>query len=98
MTAWRTAHTGKAFSTRAGAMSGSHAATTRGIGRCACWIWRRAIRRADAYFTLLIHLRIGPVTVVSAVSGDMTSEMWLWSLDRKSTRLNSSHLGISYAV
>ena len=29
------------------------------------------------YFTLLIPLRIGPVTVVSAVSGDMTSEMWL---------------------
>src|ERR1035438_6906933 len=23
---------------------------------------------------------------------------WLWFLDRKSTRLNSSHLGISYAV
>src|SRR5258705_8233199 len=23
---------------------------------------------------------------------------WSWNLDRKSTRLNSSHLGISYAV
>jgi len=33
--------------------------------------------RLKRYFTLLIHLRIGPVTLVSAVSGDMTSEMWL---------------------
>jgi hypothetical protein len=32
------------------------------------------------YWTLFIHLRIGPVTLVSAVSGDITSEMWLWSL------------------
>ena len=30
-----------------------------------------------SYFTLLIHLRMGPVTLVSAVSGDITSEMWL---------------------
>jgi hypothetical protein len=29
------------------------------------------------YFMLFIHLRIGPVTLVSAVSGDITSEMWL---------------------
>jgi hypothetical protein len=29
------------------------------------------------YFTLFIHARIGPVTLVSDVSGDMTSEMWL---------------------
>ena len=29
------------------------------------------------YFTLFIHLRIGPVTLSSAVSGDITSEMWL---------------------
>jgi hypothetical protein len=32
------------------------------------------------YLTLFIHLRIGPVTLLSAVSGDITSEMWLWSL------------------
>ena len=32
--------------------------------------------RAD-HFTIVIHLRIGLVTLVSAVSGDMTSEMWL---------------------
>jgi hypothetical protein len=30
-----------------------------------------------AHFTLFIHLRIGPVTVLSAVSGDITSEIWL---------------------
>lgn len=30
-----------------------------------------------SHFTLFIHLRIGPVTLVSAVSGDITSEMWL---------------------
>jgi len=29
------------------------------------------------YFTLFIHARIGPVTLSSAVSGDITSEMWL---------------------
>ncbi len=32
------------------------------------------------HFTLFIHLRMGPVTLVSAVSGDITSEIWLWSL------------------
>src|ERR1039458_1390674 len=47
MTEWLTGDIGKAFSTRAGAMWGSHAATTRGIGRCACWIWHPAIRPAD---------------------------------------------------
>src|ERR1035441_10895137 len=26
------------------------------------------------------------------------NSLWLWRTDRKSTRLNSSHLGISYAV
>jgi hypothetical protein len=31
----------------------------------------------QCHFTLVIHLRIGPVTLLSAVSGDMTSEMWL---------------------
>ena len=29
------------------------------------------------YFTPFIHFRIGPVTVSSAVLGDITSEMWL---------------------
>jgi hypothetical protein len=29
------------------------------------------------YLMLFIQSRIGPVTLVSAVSGDMTSEMWL---------------------
>src|SRR5689334_9106479 len=33
--------------------------------------------RSPGYFTLLIHFRIGAVTLVSAVSGDSTSEMWL---------------------
>jgi len=33
--------------------------------------------RPSGYFTLFIHFRIGPVTLVSEVSGDMTSEMWL---------------------
>jgi len=33
------------------------------------------------YFTLFIHLRIGPVTESSAVFGDITSEMWLCSLN-----------------
>src|SRR5665213_2633830 len=41
------------------------------------------IYHSHSHLTLLIHLRIGPVTVVSAVSGDMTSEMWLWSLNTK---------------
>lgn len=32
---------------------------------------------SSGHFTPVIHLRIGPVTLVSAVSGDITSEMWL---------------------
>ena len=35
----------------------------------------RGLPRPNVYLTLFIHLRIGPVTLVSAVSGDMTSEM-----------------------
>jgi len=44
--------------------------------------WEEAGDRVDGeyYLTLFIHFRIGPVTLVSAVSGDITSEMWLWSL------------------
>src|ERR1700733_8740933 len=32
------------------------------------------------YLTLFIHVRIGPLTLLSAVLGDITPEMWLWSL------------------
>src|SRR5437899_9580129 len=42
-----------------------------------------------------------PVKVVrmrSQVSASITSHKWPVVIDRKSTRLNSSHLGISYAV
>ncbi len=42
---------------------------------------RLARVRAPRYLTLLIHLRIGLVTLVSAVLGAITSEMWLWSLN-----------------
>ncbi len=33
------------------------------------------------YFTLLIHLRTGPLTEVSGDPGENTSDMWLWSLN-----------------
>src|SRR5690625_3196888 len=38
------------------------------------------------------HLRLFPTTICVLLSPKM------WSLDRKSTRLNSSHVAISYAV
>src|SRR5215467_6944934 len=44
----------------------------------------RAVFEREAlalHFALLIHFKIGPVTLVSAVFGDITSEMWLWSLN-----------------
>jgi hypothetical protein len=36
---------------------------------------------ARTYFTLFIHFRIGPLTETSAVFGENTSDMWLWSLN-----------------
>src|SRR5438874_3733945 len=48
----------------------------------------RATRRADCAFWL--HLLAAPLIVHSLI--------WLVSPDRKSTRLNSSHVEISYAV
>src|SRR2546426_3656067 len=44
-----------------------------------------------AVIVLLVFLRHGRITAISAASIPLT-------LDRKSTRLNSSHLVISYAV
>jgi hypothetical protein len=35
------------------------------------------ISTSGVHLTLLIQLRIGPVTLSSAVLGDITSEMWL---------------------
>src|SRR5690606_41836193 len=43
--------------------------------------------------TLLLALRRNPLVAVIAVAG-----MLAYPLDRKSTRLNSSHVKISYAV
>src|SRR2546430_5172274 len=34
------------------------------------------------YFTLFIHLSSGPVTELSAVFGENTSDMWLWPLKK----------------
>src|SRR5205814_2916904 len=58
--------------------------------------WRRAWRRR----CLLLGLRCGATYIAGGVlawgSLGMTGD---WAqIDRKSTRLNSSHLGISYAV
>src|SRR5947209_14255861 len=49
------------------------------------------------YTTLFRSIRLGRVQVVG---GAVVSKHWFWlrSLDRKSTRLNSSHANISYAV
>src|SRR5205814_10209659 len=48
------------------------------------------------------HLNGVPFTVVGVTPvdymGTLPNVPSLWSQDRKSTRLNSSHLGISYAV
>jgi hypothetical protein len=35
------------------------------------------MRGLSPHFTLFIHFRIGPVTEVSAVFGENTSDMWL---------------------
>src|SRR5262245_49929338 len=45
----------------------------------------------------LVH-RIGSCTVTSLVPSGNVASTWMSWIDRKSTRLNSSHLGISYAV
>src|SRR5437870_9911407 len=50
---------------------------------------------------LMLSQRVGPVGVVDSdhkVAGIFTERDVLRKLDRKSTRLNSSHVAISYAV
>src|SRR5258705_1923040 len=50
------------------------------------------------------HIVVDDVTIVGAgnwytiIKGSQVALMIVYQLDRKSTRLNSSHLGISYAV
>src|SRR5437867_4819867 len=39
-------------------------------------------RASTHHFTLFIHFSIGPVTELSAVFGENTSDMWLWSLKK----------------
>src|SRR5947199_8236990 len=39
-----------------------------------------------------------PVVTTTSFSAGLPANRIIWGTDRKSTRLNSSHLGISYAV
>ncbi len=34
-----------------------------------------------SYLTLFIHFKIGPLTDVSGLPGENTSDMWLWALN-----------------
>src|ERR1035441_1052573 len=47
---------------------------------------------------LSYHIMIGLGTILIGVMALASLSLWRGSLDRKSTRLNSSHLGTSYAV
>src|ERR1039458_10730171 len=49
--------------------------------------------RTKAYYMMSIHEHLPP-----QARKDLQKVGWTQGLDRKSTRLNSSHLGISYAV
>ena len=53
-----------------------------GGGRRPCQGKRRHNRQSqhDCYFTFFIQFRIGSVTVLSAVSGENTTDMWLCPL------------------
>src|SRR5882724_13118670 len=61
--------------------------------------WRQALAEVDAFFPsedelLLEETQVHPERVLPRLA---TGRLRM-DLDRKSTRLNSSHLGISYAV
>src|SRR5262245_63110938 len=43
------------------------------------------------------HVGLEPEMTYAVLNGEVNGK-WEWEQDRKSTRLNSSHLGISYAV
>src|SRR5690625_5953468 len=49
-------------------------------------------------FTFKVLYPLKFVNITSVLSGDLAKDYDLTSIDRKSTRLNSSHVAISYAV
>src|SRR5207245_10676738 len=59
-------------------------------------LWRRTRLRVCVPLTGLIRRQCVAFTNISTLRG--TRKRCLWHLDRKSTRLNSSHGSISYAV
>src|SRR3989442_11270932 len=58
-------------------------------------LFRSLVERHSMRSTISIHARPGP-TVLEDL--EIAVRGWRWSKDRKSTRLNSSHVRISYAV
>src|SRR5690625_2392116 len=51
----------------------------------------------SGYFSLKSFLKIGAAVAISFLGGQIIAGK-IWASDRKSTRLNSSHVAISYAV